>query len=301
MNMARFENCNKTKRVPLNRRQNASGRAGTFSFVLLCCIATATASFGAGDDDLEISKEFEQDVKEVSSLTQKRNISEFEKRADLLHSKWHAKSENRHGKVMLRLCESVGSGRFGVSRQLDLARKYALLGLENADKLELETELALVGYMMTDTVTSRAPQGQNWANIRRTDAMKRLHAWKRLLDAIDPKWNPKDMPLRNVPAPVGAGLDAGGSPGNIRDPKLRAEYEAAIESNKQKAEIYTKQASLRRQLKEFAAHAEGYIVGAYSRPPLDSKEIDQLLQTHLKDENVRSRIMELVRKSTGEK
>jgi len=150
---------------------------------------------------------------------------------------------------------------------------------------------------MSDMATLRAPKGQEWVQQRRKDVEIRLHAWKRLTDAIDWSWDPNDVPLINVPLPVGVGGEAGGEAKHIKDPKLRAEYEAAIEKNRQKAERYNKQYRLRKWLKRFPKRAERYIIQAYSRPPYNLEELKQFLDTYIADAKTRSRIINAVTKN----
>jgi len=90
--------------------------------------------------------------------------------------------------------------------------------------------------VITFMIGRRAPKGEKWAQIRKKDVEVRLHAWKRLVNAIDPTWDANDVPLVNVMPPLAAGPPGGVAPGvapeAIKDPKLRAQYEAAIEKNR---------------------------------------------------------------------
>jgi hypothetical protein len=150
---------------------------------------------------------------------------------------------------------------------------------------------------MTPMITRRAPMGQEWTQQRKEDIQIRLHAWKRLTDAIDPTWDPNDLPLLNVPLPSGAEGMTGMSPKDINDPALRAKYEAAIEKNKQKAEKYSEQSKLRDWLKRFPKRAEEYIIQAYSKPPFDVEELKQYLDKYIADTKTKARILDAVTKN----
>jgi hypothetical protein len=141
-----------------------------------------------------------------------------------------------------------------------------------------------------------APKGEEFAQRRKKDVEIRLHAWKRLMDAIDPNWDPNDLPLSNVVPPAMLGLPSGATPEAIKDSKLRAEYEAAIEKNRQKAEKYNEQYKLRGWLKRFPPRAERYIVQAYSKPPYNIEELTGLLNQYIRDEQTRTRILDAVKK-----
>lgn len=150
---------------------------------------------------------------------------------------------------------------------------------------------------MTDMVTPRAPKEQEWAQQRKKDVEVRFHAWKRLIDSIDPKWDPNDKFVRNVAPPLETGLPSGVVPEAIKDPKLRAEYEEAIDNNRQKAEKYLEQSRLRDWLKRFPKRAEEYIIQAYSKPPFAVEELKQYLDKYVADTKTKARILDAVTKN----
>ena len=281
------------------RRSGPRRMANLFLMFSYCTMAMVC--FGANAKDMDTTQQYEQDIKTIDSLAVQRDITELEKVANSIHHRWRGTNQEKHAQLTLRICQQVGSGRFGGAQQTSLPREHALVGLEQADKLEIETELALVGYMMTDISGADAPKGRDWAQIRRVDLRARLHAWKRLRNAIIPAWDPNDRPLRNVSPPSTTGLPAGVSPNAVREPELRKEYEAAIEANRQKAETYRRQYRLRNLQKVFEPLAEEYIIRAYSKPPLESKELQDDLVSYGIDPAMRKRILEAVQKKAGEK
>lgn len=281
------------------------GKKITMSFLILMCFSLVqNITFGANSEASEMEKqEYRQELNRIKSLRKSlkpgpiNDLRSYEKFADEIQTAWNRKSKEHYALLMLELCKPLSSGRFNEERQYTLARKYALLGLAKPNQIPLETELELTGHVMTDMVTPRAPKDQEWAQQRRKDVQIRLHAWKRLIDAIDPKWDPKDLPLINVPLPPGVGGEAGGDPRYIEDPRIRAEYEEAIEKNKQKAERYIEQRRLRKWLKRFPPRAEIYIVRAYSKPPFNLQEQKQYLDNYLADEKTKARILDTVKKN----
>jgi hypothetical protein len=277
-----------------------------FRVIFICLLATII-SFGAISEQSEAEKnEYKQDMVRVESLSKSlktdftNDLKEYEKDINELQSKWSKKNKEYYARLMWEACKPLSSGRFSDERQYDVARRYALSALEEPNEIPLEVELELTGHVMTDTVTPRAPKGQEWANRRKQDVEIKLHAWKRLIEAIDPKWDPNDLPINNVVPPLATGLPSGIAPESIKDPKLRAEYKAAIEKNRKKAERYNEQYRLRDWLKRFPKRAEDYIVDAYSKPPFNLEELKQYLDKYIADEKTRSRILEIVKKNMAE-
>ena len=92
-------------------------------------------------------------------------------------------------------------------------------------------------------------------------------------------------------------MPAGVSPDAIKDPKLRAEYEAAIADNSAKVRRNNDQQYLKQNSGRFYAEAERYLVSAYSRPPMGSSQLKTLLTEYVADPVVRKRILDEVGKS----
>ena len=268
--------------------------------VFVCCLCVKSV-FGVGNEALQMEKqEYEQDLSQIESFRKSlrsgpiNDINSFEKFADEIQSKWSRKNREYYARLMWEICGPLSSGRFNDERQHDLAREYALSALAEPNEIPLETELELIGHVMTDTVTPRAPTGQEWVQRRKQDVWIRLHAWRRLTEAIDPTWDPNDLPYINVPLPRGTEGSSGMAPEDIKDPNLRAEYEAAIEKNRQKAEKYSEQYQLRKWLKRFPKRAEEYIIEAYSKPPFDEAELKQYMDKYITDTETKARILDAV-------
>ena len=83
--------------------------------------------------------------------------------------------------------------------------------------------------------------------------------------------------MLNVPSPIGfPGVDAR----SISDPKLRAEYEAAVSKNVENAERNLEQCRLRDLDRLFSVRAEKYLIRAYSQTPFRLGQLKQLLDRH---------------------
>ena len=204
-------------------------------------------------------------------------------------------------RLMLEVCKPLSSGRFKDDRRYELARKYALSVLETPDEIPLTLELELTGHAINLMIGPETSKGQMWEQLRRKDVKIRLHAWKRLVDAIDPNWDPNEVLWS--PNVVGAamGLPSGVAPESVKDSKLRAEYEAALEVNQKKTKKYSEQSNLPKWLKRFPRHAEPYIIRAYSKPPFNLAELNQYLDQYIADKKTRDRILGAVTRNMEKK
>lgn len=261
-------------------------------------------TLGSNPESLDMEKrDYEQERTRIESWSKSlipgstNDLKEYEKDVNGIQIKWSQKKKEYYARLMLDACKPLSSGRFNDERQYDVARRYALSALEKPNEIPLDIELELTGHVMTDTVTPRAPKGQEWTQRRKKDLEVKFHAWKRLKDAIDPNWDPNDLPVSNIVPPSATGLPGGVASEAIKDPKLRAEYETAIEKNRQKAERYGEQYRLRGWLKRFPKRAEEYIIQSYSKPPFDVEELKQYLDKYIADTKTKARILDAVTKN----
>jgi len=277
----------------------------TISFLVLMCFSLVqNISFGAGAEPSQMEKqEYKEERARIKALRrsfkpgQVNNLKEYEKFADEIQRKWSRRNKEYYARLMLEVCAPLSSGNFKDDRRYELARKYALLAVAEPNEISLETELNLIGHAITLMIGHNAPKGEKWAQLRKKDVEIRLDAWKRLMDAIDPNWDPNDKAFRNVAPPTETGLRPGTSPKVIKNQEMRAIYEEAIERNRLKSVRYLEQSRLRDWLKRFPRNAKPYIIQAYSKPPFKLEELKQYLGKYAVDEKTRARILDAVKKN----
>ncbi len=248
-------------------------------------------------DEQEFKNQMAMIKSKYESLSngQNNNLAEYEKFADEIRSKWSKRNREYYAKLTLEICGPFNSIYFKEDRRHDVARQYALSALSEPNEITLVTELELIGYVMTPTITSLAPKGKEFEERRKIDADVRFHAWKRLLDTIDPNWDPNEVILSPTGVSADFGLPSGIAPESVKDPKVRAEYATALEKNRQQIENHVKQHQLRYWLKDYPKRNELYIVHAYSTPPYNNEELQKYLNRFIKDKETRDRIITTVK------
>lgn len=267
----------------------------------VCLLAGHAKGYETRDSDIEKQREeYVRVVTEIQSLESTfmpgpvNNLADYERFADDLQAGWVQKDRELYARVMLAICGPLSSGRFSGDREREVARRYALSALDEPNEISLQTELELVGHVVTRTSGLDTPKGAVYEEARRKDMEVRLHAWRRLLDAIDMTWDPNDRPRWNVSPPAGAGIEAGMASGAIEDPALRTEYEQTLEANRQKNERHIEQRNLRQWLSRYLPTAEKYITSAYSIPPYNSEELTVYLNAYRLNDEAKSRILATV-------
>lgn len=229
-----------------------------------------------------------------------RDLDTYKKFADKIEEKWRNKNREAYARMVLEINGPLTSGLFKDKNQYELARKYALSALEKPDEISLDMEFGLGGCVTTTIIGPDAPKGEEFAKRRKTDVAIRLHVWKRMLDMFDPDWDPNEVIYMNAEPPEKTGLPIGVAPTAIKNPTLRMKYEAAIKRHGQKVKKFNEQYTLRGRLKYFPKGAEKCIVRLYSHPPFDIKELKEMLNIYLPDNEANIRILNAVKKNTRE-
>jgi hypothetical protein len=236
----------------------------------------------------------QRQLNRIKAFGASRDLAGLERAVNGHLEAWKQGRMDDYGNMMLTAVQTLASEPFGDNRQYELAQHYARICLEKAGRIPLEAEVRLVRHIEADFVMPSAPKGEEWAQQRTADLKLWFQAWKRVHDAIDPRWNPNDLPQANVAPPPAAQMPAGVVPEAIKNPRLRAEYEAAIAANQRKAERYNQQYVARKLKKRFFPKAERYIIAAYSRPPFNMKELQRNLMRYVPDTVTRKKITDAV-------
>lgn len=273
--------------------------------IVVCFFLAGNLLFGKNCDATEKETQAcQQEMARIRAADQSlasgptNDLAKYETFVDEIQQKWKRRDKECFARLMNAACGPLSSGQFNSRRQYELARKYALSALENRDSIPLSLEIQLTGHVATPAGGHGLPEKDDFAKRRKKDVEVRLHAWRRMMDAIDPNWNPDDVPVLNVLPPTATGLPGGIAPEAIKDAKLRAEYEAAIQRNRQKAERYSEQHELHFLLKTFPKNVEDYIVQAYSHTPYNVEELRKSFDKYKIDERTKILILDTVTKNS---
>lgn len=234
---------------------------------------------------------FQQDLLNLRNYRSSGMLEDLIAERNKIEQEWGQSGGEAYGKLSLEFLGVLTSTRYRSAddKALNLSQEYAIQALKKADTFELETEWHLLLYLRYPV----AETALNDLQMReRRDGVKLwLHALRRLETEKDEKFDPKDLPVLNVTPPEGARVRFSGmSPESIEDPKLRAEYEKAIEANAKKIVYYNKQYRLRQDEDFILKNAVKYISKFYSRQPVNSEELEGLLNEFKIAEDIKKSI-----------
>ena len=146
----------------------------------------------------------------------------------------------------------------------------------NEFKEELEPERLNEASMALENINLTEEYDLQIRTRLRRDCLYEWLTLDQILDQhLDPKFNPSDVPQKNIQPPSSNGtvLSPGVDPAKISDPQARANYEKAIADNRAKAESYRLQTQLRRLNESIPPKAEEFIRNSYTSAT--SAEVDQ--------------------------
>jgi hypothetical protein len=133
-----------------------------------------------------------------------------------------------------------------------------------------------------------------WVNQRKDVMTRLLKVWKLIQDTKDSTWSINKVFPAQVMPPNGA--PPGTSPDSIKDPGVRAKYEADIRENDNKRRWWDAQYRLSQTEDMLKKRLLNDIKVMYNTPPLAPDELTNLLDTYVKDEEQKKMFLEASQK-----
>jgi hypothetical protein len=235
-------------------------------------------------------QQFQLELARLGALARAGDLDKFTAAAELEQT-WGPAGGEYYGLLMLNISNLFVNG-FHDERIYKLSQQYALNAPDRADSFSLDLKTKLLPFIAMDLAPASDGAASVWAKERSEKARLWLRAWRRLEHGLDKSFNFDDRPRLKVAPPEGTGLPAGVSPDAVKDPQLRARYQAAIDANLEKSREYDRQFVLRFINRTFPQKAEQYLSRAYSKPPHNTEELKQYLDAYLRDEGLKKQVLD---------
>ena len=271
------------------------------ALLALAMFPSALPAFGEEDGVSEAERTFRQQWDSMERFEEARDLEGLLSVAKEIEEAWLSTDVERYGRLMVEMCKHLRSVSYGGKLRWDLVAQYSRDALEKCQKtapenLRVRDEISFVGQLhYAQKFVQPQPSDEEWLAQRPVKLEHWLRIWSRIEAGVDPDWDPEDVPLPSASPPEETGLPAGISPDAIEDAKLRAEYEAAIEANREKGRTFSEQLHLRRDRDRLRRYIEWFLREAYGRPPQNGDEAVALLNAYIKDETERAHFVEIVR------
>lgn len=147
----------KKMKIQKKGRRKMTFKKTIFCFgIVMICLLVISLSFGANIKASEAEKqEYKQERARIEALRKSfkpgpvNDLEEYEKFVDEIQKRWKNRKKEHYGRLMLEICKPLSSGRLKGDRRYEVARKYALSALADANDIPIETELELTGHVIT--------------------------------------------------------------------------------------------------------------------------------------------------------
>lgn len=240
--------------------------------------------------------DYQTDVDRLVAL-RSHSLDELLALANELEIKWRQIDWNQYARIMMHVCSEISNRKLNDVRVRQQSEHFALVALSHSNMFLWEYQSSLVGWLGYRLSSSNSA----WLRERRQKADLWLQTWQRLERQRDPSFDINDrksLAAMQVYPPFETGLPVGTPPSAIKDPHLRAKYEAALADNKRKSQRVDQQLPLLLRGPSFKARAEHWLIGCYSQPPVRNAELKRLLVIYLPDDKTRQRILSAVEKNS---
>ncbi len=298
--------------------------------VTIPIILTSKFVFATGSNMKEtIKKELLEDVNNISVLAKANDINELEKLADNLEKKWYQKDKHSYSVVICSIATALNekNDTFNMNNirkqnnnYYELADNYVKMALDKLNKLPENEKISVMDeFNLTSQINKRILRTssgdfikeKDWPQERCEDAKYYFSVWERLEKNIIPNWDTVKyeikIPIDPRKPPVGydgpfiSGMSTEQIKEGIKDPNLRAEYEAGLKKYEEIMLLSYEQYSLQslkendlRTLQRNIYHLYSSLSSDYSLN-LDIDALKQDIAKYVKDEKVRKTILDGVK------
>lgn len=276
------------------------------SMSLFLCLHIGIA-FAQTPEEIKMRAEFNQARSKIQELRRNKDLLGLKNSASRLSSEWKEKNVEYYGDLMRELCNEIRRIKVDQNIDYETIRSLAKEAIdtydpENENNISIETHYKLLNHLQARATYPKGSMTDvEYARQRELEVKRWVVVWNRLEDAIDPKFNPEDVVSAKVALPIGVNGNVGMAPSGIKDQKLRAEYENAIEENNKKIKYLTEQHKLRSLKRLFVKTLAQYFAETEMVQSRPEKQFAKILSENFKDPEVRADILKAVEaKKSGE-
>lgn len=268
----------------------------------LCLVLIAVVAHAGNQEAIDL--QYREDYLNIIALGKAKNLDGLLRFADRLDDRRNDTSLEKYGKLIHKIFVSMAND-FDETNLVEISRRSAtaLAFFEEEYAKEVPPEsldpyLNLQGWCLFSKYGGgyyyhrRNLTDAAWVEMRHDIMTSWLKVWQRIEKSLDPNWDPKASISMSADPPNGGMI--GMSPDGIKDPALRAQYEAAIQEHAERNQWLWVQHKLH-MLREQLAHGLEIIFGEmYSTPPMGHVELQGFLNIYLKDSEAKARFLKAV-------
>jgi hypothetical protein len=239
-------------------------------------------------------------TKLITAMREKGDVTALSRLVAEAKTEWLTKRKPGYSRVIYDLCSALNSKRTAESGIDELVSDLAISVIDAPGHEPPGAVARFLPFLLGDPEhASGRLQGDAWAKDRRVRAERWLKTWQSIrkqLAALPKSTGPFYI---NVSPPPETGLPSGVGPEAVKDPVLRKKFEQAIEENRRRAGAYSQKRALEDLDSSVIHRTKRYLIDAFSRSPLRTEELVELLEQYDIAEKTRAEILEEVRRRTA--
>jgi hypothetical protein len=240
----------------------------------------------------------QQFLDRIKAAQQAGSVAELLSIREDIKAAWEKKKEDNYFRVVRELCGALTSVNGVDWSRRDLIRKTATAAVDAPEDKPIGEEVKLLLFLQGDSDYIHGTlRGAEWQKERPIRVHRWLRTWRHLHEEKSRSAKEVDGPVTlNVEPPPGVGFPPGVSPKEIKDPVLRKQYEEAIPRNAEQARINRRKIDLKNLDALFTPSAKRYIIGAYTKSPYQTDELEKMLGKSGLDADTQAEILNEVKK-----
>jgi len=194
--------------------------------------------------------ELEAEQQRLRRLADELRVDDFVNDARATLKQWESKPDEMYGRLAETICDLLNSAPYSGDKAAKAATWQISEQTIRGKALTIPTLIRLLYHLASEPVSDR----NDWPAVRSERASWWLETWNRLDQAMDPNFDPDDLPdLSSHPKAVA------------------------------KNDYYKQQFELRKVEPHFKQTASSFLAHLYSLPPERSEELNVLLTKYLSD------------------
>lgn len=236
---------------------------------------------------------------QIDALRTAKDLAGLQQLARVAENEWLRTKDVDYYPAILELCTALRSTAPTSTAAYNAMRHLAVTAIDFPGEKPWDVAGKLVMLLQGDPEYSRGQlKGEEWVVERHARAERCLMVLRSIRNQLAAM--PKPGPF-NLYADPPMGFPVGVAPSAIKDPKLRKQYEDAIEVNTRNANEHEKKRDLTDFEKFFTTAAKRQLVEAYCKPPFRTADLEKVLEGSGVDTDFRVAVLAEVTKRVAER
>ena len=266
-------------------------------FVLICVVICLTRFQATAQQTKDVGSINGLTVRaysdRISVAKKKRDVGAMLEVMSQVDEEWHLTKNSAYLRLLAQSCEGLQACGIPTREQSDIVRTRVTKALDAEADRPAEIEMKLMLLIQGDwTNPDNVLNQDKWCEERDIRTRRWLRVWREFNKAKEKAERESGgVVYSNVEPPRGSGVLPGASPSEIKDPRLRKEYEQAIADNVRRAQLNRTKDVLNIMEPEARKAMARFISNIYGEAPEQTEALSKLLVEYGVEKKVAAAIL----------